>query len=219
MVNLKSLRLEKGLTQQQVADILQVGRTTYTQYETGSSRPDLVSIALLANLFAVPIAFLLEYPPFDVWNLIDSNRKAFLEYAGTPTAINEMFLDTKSVLNEVGLHDFVNFVDATVQQVTLTAEGDFDVMLRPWVYNAMRVFAIDNKTILEIDEYPMIAKYRRLNDSGKEYIDAQLDFAMSQDKYCVKEKRPPHIPDMAAIREEAEAYVNQLKNQNVPTKK
>lgn len=74
-------------------------------------------------------------------------------------------------------------------------------------------------TVLGDDEYPVMAKYRRLNDSGKEYIDAQLDFALSQDKYCVKEKRPTHIPDMAAIREEAEAYVNQLKNQSVPTKK
>lgn len=76
-----------------------------------------------------------------------------------------------------------------------------------------------NPTELATDEYPMIAKYRRLNDSGKEYIDAQLDFAMSQDKYCAKEKRPPHIPDMATIREDAEAYANQLINQNTPTKK
>lgn len=76
-----------------------------------------------------------------------------------------------------------------------------------------------DKTVLSEEEYPIMTKYRRLNDSGKEYIDAQLDFAMSQDKYCAKEKRPPHIPDMATIREDAEAYANQLINQNTPTKK
>lgn len=74
-------------------------------------------------------------------------------------------------------------------------------------------------TVLGDDEYPVMAKYRRLNDSGKEYIDSQLDYALSQDKYYTKEKRPPHTPDMVAIREEAEAYVNQLKYQTTPTKK
>lgn len=32
-------------------------------------------------------------------------------------------------------------------------------------------------------ELSAIKKYRRLNDSGKEYIDSQLDYALSQDKY------------------------------------
>lgn len=40
-----------------------------------------------------------------------------------------------------------------------------------------------NPTKLATDEYPIMTKYRRLNDSGKEYIDAQLDFALSQEKY------------------------------------
>ncbi len=33
------------------------------------------------------------------------------------------------------------------------------------------------------DETSLIKKYRRLNDSGKEYIDTQLDYALSQAKY------------------------------------
>lgn len=40
-----------------------------------------------------------------------------------------------------------------------------------------------DRSMLEIDEYPIITKYRCLNDSGKEYIDSQLDFAFSQEKY------------------------------------
>lgn len=47
----------------------------------------------------------------------------------------------------------------------------------------MKKLIYKDKAILELEEYPVIVKYRRLNDSGKEYIHAQLDFALSQEKY------------------------------------
>ena len=37
--------------------------------------------------------------------------------------------------------------------------------------------------LVSTGDQPFLKKYRRLNDSGKEYIDSQLDYALMQDKY------------------------------------
>lgn len=56
---LKSLRDEKGLKQVDIANFLGVSRTTYTQYETGKSEPDLATVNKLAGFFSVSVDYLL----------------------------------------------------------------------------------------------------------------------------------------------------------------
>lgn len=56
---LKSLRESKGLKQLDIANMLGVSRTTYTQYETGKSEPDLGTVAKLADFFGVTTDYLL----------------------------------------------------------------------------------------------------------------------------------------------------------------
>lgn len=50
---LKAIRIAKGFTQQQVADILEITKGTYSGYETGRREPDVFKIKALANLFGV----------------------------------------------------------------------------------------------------------------------------------------------------------------------
>ncbi len=57
---LRELRVNSGYTQQQVADVLDCSRSTYTYYETGKTSPDLPTLILLAKIFNVSIAELLE---------------------------------------------------------------------------------------------------------------------------------------------------------------
>ena len=56
---LRALRKQRGLTQQAVADHLQVDRTTYTKYEIGRVSPDPQGLARLAELFGVSVDSLL----------------------------------------------------------------------------------------------------------------------------------------------------------------
>ena len=55
---LKTLREGKGLTQLEVAEFLGVSRTTYTQYETERSEPDLVTVSKLSDYFEVSLDYL-----------------------------------------------------------------------------------------------------------------------------------------------------------------
>lgn len=52
------LRKQAGLTQQAVADALNIHRTSYTKYETGVASPDHRGLALLAELFGVSVDYL-----------------------------------------------------------------------------------------------------------------------------------------------------------------
>jgi transcriptional regulator with XRE-family HTH domain len=56
---LRNLRNEKKMTQQDVADVIEIDRTTYTKYESGKSKPDSVMLDKLAIYFDVSVDYLL----------------------------------------------------------------------------------------------------------------------------------------------------------------
>lgn len=56
---LKQLRTEKGLTQQQVADALNLNSVSYLRYEKGQREPSLDILMQLAIYFDVSVDYLL----------------------------------------------------------------------------------------------------------------------------------------------------------------
>ena len=58
--NLKTLREESGLSQKEVADVLNIERSTYTNYELGKILPPLNMIYRLARAFGVDYTVILE---------------------------------------------------------------------------------------------------------------------------------------------------------------
>ena len=63
---LRDLREKCGYTQQQIANALNIDRSTYSYYETGKTSPDIPSLIVLANVFSVSIEELLgqdQQPP------------------------------------------------------------------------------------------------------------------------------------------------------------
>ena len=62
---LKILRKEKGLTQEQLAEILLVSGRTVSRWETGTNMPDLSIIIQMAEFYAV-----------DVKEILDGERKS-----------------------------------------------------------------------------------------------------------------------------------------------
>lgn len=57
---LKKARLECGLTQQQVADLLGIDRSSYTYYETGKCNVSTQVLKLLAVIFGIPFEWLIQ---------------------------------------------------------------------------------------------------------------------------------------------------------------
>lgn len=57
---LKVLRKKKGLTQQEVADLVHVDRVRITNWENGKREPNFEKLSMLACIFDVSIDFLLS---------------------------------------------------------------------------------------------------------------------------------------------------------------
>ena len=57
---LKDLRKEKGLTQEQLAESLNVSRRTVSRWETGMNMPDLDLLMELSDLYAVDLREMLN---------------------------------------------------------------------------------------------------------------------------------------------------------------
>lgn len=56
---LKELRIENGLSQQRVADILGVKQQSYARYELGTGEPSLQTLIKLTRIFYVSADYLL----------------------------------------------------------------------------------------------------------------------------------------------------------------
>lgn len=59
-IKLKNLRKDYGFTQKEVADFLNVERTTYSYYESGRSVPSISTIVRLSELYNVSCDYLIK---------------------------------------------------------------------------------------------------------------------------------------------------------------
>lgn len=60
---LRKFRENSGYTQQQVADALNIDRSTYSYYELGKTTPDIHTLVALAKIFNITISDLLDESP------------------------------------------------------------------------------------------------------------------------------------------------------------
>ena len=90
--NIKRLRKNKGLKQQEIADILGVKRNTYSDWENGKTEPKLGNVVKLAHVFgtttdellgqtvyskAILVRFLDDYDVSDIKNWDKEGRDSF----------------------------------------------------------------------------------------------------------------------------------------------
>lgn len=60
MKNLKNMRLEKGLSQQKLADYIGISQQSVYKYENDISEPDITTLKKLADFFETSIDFLTD---------------------------------------------------------------------------------------------------------------------------------------------------------------
>lgn len=71
---IKNFRVAKGLTQKEVAEIINIGLPTYNSYETGRSSTPLEVVVRLAHLYDIDPALLLQFDNFNKDKMIQANR-------------------------------------------------------------------------------------------------------------------------------------------------
>ena len=58
-MNIKDIRIRKGLTQAEVASALGVSSVVYSRYETGTRQPSIEMLVQMADIFGVTVDYLL----------------------------------------------------------------------------------------------------------------------------------------------------------------
>lgn len=58
-MNIKDIRVRKGLTQAEVASALGVSSVVYSRYETGSRQPSIDMLVQMSDIFGVTVDYLL----------------------------------------------------------------------------------------------------------------------------------------------------------------
>lgn len=87
MKRLRELRLEKKVSQQQLADILHVTQQSIHKYEHGTAEPDLSIIIAMAKYFDTSVDYLIgysdvpiKYELYDVEHSLTASELRLLEY-------------------------------------------------------------------------------------------------------------------------------------------
>lgn len=92
-IKLKDARLQAGLTQEQVAEKIQVTRQTISNWENEKSFPDIISVIRLSDLYSISLDKLLKGDEkmiehlAESTNIVNSNKKLI-----TAIAINVVLL-------------------------------------------------------------------------------------------------------------------------------
>lgn len=72
---LKEIRMEKNLSQKEIASYLQVSQQTYSDYEKGRTNPDISTLILMANILETSTDYLLGRED-DLGNIVTQNETA-----------------------------------------------------------------------------------------------------------------------------------------------
>ena len=97
---LKSLRLQAGYTQGNIAEILHISRSTYTYYELGKTSPDIATLNRIAKLYCISVQEFLDDEPSKVTILYgpDVNRRPPKRTSPDPQKIGELTTGEKSIV-------------------------------------------------------------------------------------------------------------------------
>ncbi len=132
MNRLKELRVDAGITQADLAAYLKCSNNTVSRYELGERQPDYETLIKLAEYFKAPTSFLMGSAPFDVWDLINSNRKGFFAYINIPSDnLQILWGIDKDNPDASPLTNIVRFMNSAVVEARPTSEGDWDITLTP----------------------------------------------------------------------------------------
>ena len=93
---LKRLREKCGYTQQDMADVLKIDRSTYTYYEIGKTSPSIKTIVKLAHIFNVPYSVLLEADVNDIDMIAE--KKTTYKKKGADLNLYELSKKEKTML-------------------------------------------------------------------------------------------------------------------------
>lgn len=144
------LRKNRGLTQQDIADMLYVSNRTVSKWETDKSVPDIATIKKLAEIYEVSIDVLLSDVPTEVGKPKVALKTKFNKI------VNSIFKKKIKYLRMILIVLLLTFVIANINFVEVYSikNGDVPITVENGYFiksKIKNILALDDITILDID--------------------------------------------------------------------
>ena len=131
MVNLKYARHNARMSQQALADVMKVSRSTIAMWETGASEPDNGALTNLSEIFKVPVDFFLGTGPFAAWSILADNLRGFFYYIPISAKDTQEFFGVdKENPEQNKLEDIIRLIHTTVDSIFEDGDGGLIVNLK-----------------------------------------------------------------------------------------
>jgi transcriptional regulator with XRE-family HTH domain len=182
---LKELRNEKGLTQQQLADILKVGRPTIAGYETKDRQPDYEKLSMICQYFNVSSDYLLGRTKEKDQILI--TPETLMSEKEVDEILSE---ETKKLLMNMPIRDGVN--EYNIEDILIKEANNYK--LKSQIYNDLYEKVLYDKSSKTLNIYPkhflenvynndeiaLLIKFRLLDEMGKHTVRTILEMEYSR---------------------------------------
>ena len=175
---IENLCKESGITVTSMCKKAEVSRASLSDLKMGRTQKlSADTLSKVASLFDVSVDFFLEIPPFDCWDLINSNRKGFLHYVDISPDVLSAIWGIDSVNPDTAKdRSFIVFLSTAVKSALPTSEGDWIVVLRP-EYAATRkseanlTASVPSKPdVLDEVDIAFYGEYKELSEDDKDTI-------------------------------------------------
>ena len=100
---IQALRRQKGMSQEQLADALNISRQAVSKWETNESQPDIERLIEISNMFNVSIDYLIKegYTPATTTRT-DKNQDAFLRTSKITFLVSAVYSSTTVIFLLLG---------------------------------------------------------------------------------------------------------------------
>lgn len=191
---LKELRISKGLNQTDLANLLNVDRSTYGKYETGDSSPDYGKLIKLANFYRVSLDYLLDRGIDAIGHFIKEERESqgltekelasaigisedeLLQYEANEKPISETLLEKIVNVFGMSLITFLNEYDLYDEYIPSIFDRDADA------YETFKK-AVDEDVLNEHAEKALLSNFSKLNIEGKKEAIKRIEELAQINKY------------------------------------
>lgn len=188
--NIKTLRQQKGYSQNTLAEQLNVVRQTISKWEKGLSVPDADMLEKLANLFEVPVAILLGSSIQE-----EKENEGYNEVAKQLAILNEQIVKQSRFRKRIIKTLFIIFVLIPVSLIFLTIISI--ISFRAYVnssadtYTARIVCSLDGEEYIYKITYD--DQYRILSTTGDTMIDDHVQVEQHDDANALIEQIKDYV--------------------------
>jgi len=126
-----ALCADKGVKPGRVADEIGINRATVTSWKKSGYTPRADQLSKIAKYFDVPTDFLLGLQPFSNWEVINTNRKQFIDASSIDSKLLSAIWRIDSNSPETApLTAFIKFVNEAIVSAEMNPDGALTITVK-----------------------------------------------------------------------------------------